>query len=337
MKNTHPSIVLCLMASLVLVVPRCESQEVPVYLSVVSTRLFVVGATNPQTGIFTQQPAKDTIWSHVGPNNIRAFGVAVHPGTNGRVMYIAAGNGVHKSDDAGTTWRITTEWEITEVLCVSPDPRDVNTVYCATPYGVYKSSDGCRTWVQKNSGLRGGFSSWVVVDPARSATVYCATEDGAYRSDDGAQTWRRLGLSVTGVRTIVPHPKEPSVLFAGTEDHGLYRSPNGGVWWTKCEAGIDHTTFYSIAIDPLAPDTMYATGYVTGVYKSIDGGKTWKRMNNGLSVLTFHTLACDPTTSGRVYAGAYWGGVFRTDDGGKNWRNVGLPDSQVWTIQFASK
>jgi photosystem II stability/assembly factor-like uncharacterized protein len=167
--------------------------------------------------------------------------------------------------------------------------------------------------------------------------VYCATEDGAYRSDDGADTWKRLGLSVGGVRTIVPHPSKPSVLFAGTEDHGLYRSTNGGAWWTKCESGIDFTTFYTMAIDPLSPDTMYAAGYVTGIYKSVDGGISWKRTSECLPVLTFHTLVCDPAFSGRVYAGADWGGVFRTDDGGKTWRNVGFPDSKVWTIHFASK
>lgn len=309
-----------------------SAQESSVYLSVVARKSFTVGSANAGTGLYRQHPSDDSAWTQLGPDNIRAFGVAVHPGTDQKVIYIAAGNGVHKSTDGGKTWRITTGWRITEVLYVCPDPRSTATVYLACAYGIFRSTDGCATWTECNTGLGSTFSTCVICDNARPGTLYCATEAGAYVSTNSGDSWSRMGLSVDGVRTVVQHPTNPEILFAGTEQFGMYRSTNGGAWWDKCEAGIDHATFYAIAFDPQKPSTLYAAGYVTGIYKSTNGGDSWKRMNNGLGVLTFHSLAVDPRKGDRVYAGAYWGGVYRTDDGGEHWQSAGLRDSQVWTV-----
>jgi photosystem II stability/assembly factor-like uncharacterized protein len=303
-----------------------------VYVSVVATRMFIVGAANPRTGIHFQSPAQDTLWDHTGPNNTRAFSIAAYRPSNGQVLYIGAGNGVHKTTDGGQTWRVTNDWRMTEVLWVAPDETDPLTVYAATAYGIQKTTDGCQTWTLSNTGLETTFTPCVIVDRKNPRTLYCATESGAFRSDDRAATWQKVGLNVGGVRVIAQHPEKAEVLLVGTEDHGIYISRNGGRHWQKCESGIDHTTFFAIAFDPSNPETVYAGGYVTGVYKSTDGAKSWKRVNNGLSSLSIHSLAVDPTDGNRVYAAAYWGGVFRTDNGGSLWRHVGLADSCVWSV-----
>ena len=303
-----------------------------VYVAVVATRMFIVGAANPRTGIHFQTPANDTLWNHTGPNNTRAFSIATYQASKGQTLYIGAGNGVHKTTDGGKSWRVTNDWRMTEVLWVAPDQTDPRTVYAATAYGVQKTSDGCQTWALSNKGLETPFTPCVIVDRTNPRTLYCATESGAFRSDDAAATWHKMGLNVGGVRVIAQHPKNPLVLLAGTEENGVYVTRNGGKQWAKCESGIDHTTFFAFAFDPSNPETVYAGGYVTGVYKSTDGARSWKRMNNGLASLSIHSLAVDPTDGNRVYAAAYWGGVYRTDDGGGVWRNVGLTDSCVWTV-----
>jgi photosystem II stability/assembly factor-like uncharacterized protein len=314
--------------------PGARGQESTVYAVVVATKLFVVGAANPPTGLFYQHPGEDTSWHHSGPSSTRAFGCAVDPQSGGRVKYIAAGNGLHRTTDGGGHWKITTGWDVTEVQCVAPDPRDEDIVYVATPYGIFRSTDACESWAKMNAGLKSTFTTCVIVDHADSRTLYCATEDGAYCSHDAARSWSRMGLSVQHVRVIAQHPRNPKFLIVGTEADGLYVSMNGGAWWTKSEAGVDHSTFYVVVFDPSNPDVMYAGGYITGVYKSIDGAQSWHRMNNGLGCITIHSMAVDPRNSRCVYAGAYWGGVFRSDDGGVLWRNVGLHDSQVWTIMI---
>jgi photosystem II stability/assembly factor-like uncharacterized protein len=309
-----------------------QAQQPTVYVSVVATKLFVVGAANPRTGIFFQRPSDDTTWQHTGAVNIRAFGVAVPAAGRGRTLLIASGNGVHRSTDGGASWKITTDWRITEVLWVAPDPRSDDTVYCATPYGVFKSTDACASWNEMNAGLAGLFTTCVQPDIGVQGRVWCATEDGLYCSDDGARHWRKSSLSVPGVRTVAQNPRDPSVLLAGTESYGIYVSRNGGRTWDRSESGIDHPTFYAVAFDPMHPDTVYAGGYVTGVYKSTDGARSWKRINNGIAVPTIHSLAVDPTNPSRVYAASLWGGVYRTDDGGLAWRSAGLTGSEIWQV-----
>jgi photosystem II stability/assembly factor-like uncharacterized protein len=308
------------------------AQHSTVYASVVSTKLFVVGAANAETGLFYQRSSDDTTWEHTGANNIRAFGVAVYAPSRGQTICIASGNGVHQTTDGGKSWKITTGWQITEVLCVTIDPKDPAVIFCATPYGVYRTTDGGTSWEEKNNGLRARFVSSVIIDHSNSKTLYCSTEDGVYCSEDGANTWKRTGLSVGGVRIVVQHPKDANILFAGTDDYGIYGTRNAGKYWEKCEAGLDHSTFYTIAFDPNNPQMMYAGGYVTGVYKSTDGGQSWRRVSEGLTMLNVHSIAVDPTNSSRVYAATLWGGVYRSDDAGATWHHAGLSGSQVWRI-----
>ena len=319
----------CLLSALLSM--QTFSQQSTVYAAVVSTKVFVVGAANAPTGLFYQKTGGDTTWSHTGPVNIRNFAAAYGP-VGGKTLYIGAGNGVHQTTDGGAHWKITTGWPVTEVLSVAPDPSRPEIVYCGTPYGIFKTSDGCRTWKEKNLGLKALFTQCIVVDRWHPDTLYCASDDGAYASYDGGENWRRLGLSVGGVRVIAQHPKEPDVLFAGTEEYGIYVSRNAGKWWDRSEAGVEHTTFYAIAFDPTRPDIMYAGGYTTGVYKSVNGGRSWARKNEGLQHLNIHGIAVDPTNGDRIYLASIWGGVYRSDDGGGLWRSAGLAGSEVWDI-----
>ena len=308
------------------------AQQSTVYASVLSTKLFVVGAANPETGLYMQRPAEDTAWHHLGAANIREFGVAVYAPSRGQVICLASGNGVHRSTDGGKTWKITTGWQITEVLCVVIDRRDPNITFCGTPYGVFRTLDGGLNWTECNTGIGEKFTQSIIIDYTNPAALYCATEDGLYLSTNRGDSWQRTGLNVGGVRVVAQSPKDAHMLVAGTDDYGIYITHNGGRYWEKSEAGLDHQTFYEIAFDPSNPEVLYAGGYVTGVYKSTDGGTSWARKNNGLPVLNIHSIAVDPTNSSRVFAGSMWGGIYRSDDGGETWRNVGLKGSQVWQI-----
>ena len=311
---------------------QAQAQPSTVYAAVVATKVYVVGAANAPTGLFYQPAGADTTWQHTGPTNIRNFAASLYGPAGGRIMYIGAGNGVHQTTDGGSHWRITTGWPITEVLWVAPDPSRQEIVYCATPYGIFKTVDGCRTWKEMNKGMGALFTQCVIVDRWHPDTLYCGSEDGAYASYDGGEKWQRLGLSVGGVRVIAQHPKESNVLFVGTEEYGIYVSRNGGKWWTRCESGIDHTTFYAIAFDPSRPEIMYAGGYTTGVYKSVDGGKTWARRNDGLPNLNVHGIAVDPANGERIYVATIWGGVYQSENGGGLWHSAGLAGSEVWNV-----
>ncbi len=296
---------LCVGCTLPLLRFSAQAQGSTVYASVVATKLFVVGAANPQTGLFYQASGNDTNWRHTGPDNIRDFSVAA--AADGRLLYIASGNGLHRSTDGGGYWRVTTGWQVTEVLWVCPDPHDTSTVYIATEFGIYKTTDGCRSWKEMNTGLSSTFTSCVVADRSSPGALFCCTEEGLYRSTDGANSWTRSTLSVSHVRIVVQNARDPRILAAGTEENGIYMSRNGGAWWTKCEAGVNHSTFYALAFDPVDPNVMYAGGYVTGIYRSADGGLSWKNSCEGVPVPSIHSIAVDPLNTRRVYAATFWG------------------------------
>jgi photosystem II stability/assembly factor-like uncharacterized protein len=98
--------------------------------------------------------------------------------------------------------------------------------------------------VECNNGIAQKFTSSVIIDHSNSSILYCSTEDGVYRSQDRGDTWKRSGLNIGGVRVVVQSPKHPDVLIAGTDDDGIYVTRNGGRYWEKSEAGLDHLTFF---------------------------------------------------------------------------------------------
>src|SRR5512137_990315 len=110
----HRGTAIILLLSVALLLPvRAPAQGSTVYATVVATKLFVVGAANPRTGLHFQKASGDTGWRQMGPKTVRAFHTSFFGPAGGRVIYIGAGNGVHKSSDGGATWRVTTGWEIT--------------------------------------------------------------------------------------------------------------------------------------------------------------------------------------------------------------------------------
>jgi photosystem II stability/assembly factor-like uncharacterized protein len=312
--------------------PTSFSQECTVYATVHSTKAFVVGGNNPQTGLFYQKSSNDTVWMHTGSSNIHGFAVAAAHRMNGQVLYMGAGNGVHLTTDAGNSWKITTGWEMTEILSVVVDDHDWRRVFCSSPYGIYRTEDGGIHWKQCFGGLTTRFVSSLIIDHANPAVLYCSTEDGVFSTSNGADTWRKTSLAVKGIRCIAQHPSDPRVLAIGTEDDGVYLSHNGGKSWERSAKGIEHPTFYKVVFDAKNPLTMYAAGFQTGVYKSTDGGRSWQHSQRGLVSLNIHSIAVDPLRPDRVYAGTFGRGVYRSEDGGITWNYAGLEGSTVWSI-----
>jgi len=204
--------------------------------------------------------------------------------------------------------------------------------------GVYKSTDGGRTW--KNMGLRDSHHiGRIVIHPQNPDIVYVAAvghlyseneERGLFKTEDGGQTWKKvLGVVVDGrhigVIDVAIDPQNPETVYAATYDR--LRKP-----WTYMLGGPG-----------------------SGIYKSTDGGRNWKKLTNGLpgGILGRIGLAVYPRNPKIVYAcienankpgmspeerwqeilqgkssqGMIDGEVYRSDDGGESWRKVS-PEKQ---------
>lgn len=308
------------------------SKSSTLYVVTRSTKKFRLNSRdNPTVGLFSTDD-KGKTWKHYGWKYTKCFSVSTAKLGNDHIFYIACGNGVHKSDDGGKFWAITTGWNITECLKTTIDLKNPNTVYAATAYGIFKTSDGGKTWIEKNEGLISTFTPTIIIDQNDSNLLFCATESGVHRSKDAGDHWEPIGLLGLGIRTLIQHPINPSLLAIGTEDDGVFISTDYGKTWIRKTNGLTHKTVYVLAFSPQDANIIYSGTFRGGIFKSTDGGESWQAMNNGLRILDIHALIVDPKDKNIVYAGTLNDGIWISEDGASNWRFIGLETSQVWDM-----
>jgi photosystem II stability/assembly factor-like uncharacterized protein len=307
-----------------------EARQDTLYMSVLNSHKNRIGALdNPIVGLFVSTDGGAT-WRHSGWNGYtRVF--YTEAGSDG-VIWSACGNGVLRSGDKGATWRITTGWEITEVLRVTVDPLKPSVVYASTAYGVFRTGDSGETWKEENSGFLKPFVSDVVIDRSNTNRLLASTENGVYLSTNAGKHWRLIGLSGKGVRTIVQHPENASVFYAGTEDDGFFSSADGGKTWKQSNKGLTQLTVYTIACDRSNPDALYVGTHGGGVFQSSDGGKSWQQKIKGLDNLVVHALLILPSNSSVLFAGTLNGGLFKSTDSGEHWNFNSQEEGQVWGL-----
>lgn len=306
------------------------AQQDTLYMSVLNSRKHRIGALdNPTVGLF-MSPDGGKTWQHKGwTGYIRNF--YTEAGKDG-VLWSACGNGVLRSSDNGLTWRITTGWEITEVLKVKADPQHPSIVYAATAYGVFRSENSGETWVRKNTGFLKPFVSDIVIDRANTRRLLAATEDGVYGSTNSGMSWKKVGLNGKGIRTLAQNPGILRVFYAGTEDDGIFMSNDAGKTWRASNNGLTNPTVYSIACDPSKAENLYVGTHGGGVYRSLDGGTHWQPINDGLTTMVVHVVIVLPSNPSVLLAGTLNGGLFRSTDGGGHWLFNSQEEAQVWGL-----
>mgnify|MGYP005836258593 CR=1 FL=1 len=157
-----------------------------------------------------------------------------------------SGSGVYESRDAGANWsRVSGEVPFADLKDFLGDPRDPEVLYVCQremydrkldpprlfPGGVFKSTDGGRTWAHI---LDFPFVNCLTVSPLDSSVIYAGSTDhpyhdasqaeGLYKSTDGGRTWQQEndGLANQNISCVAISPHDPSVLVVGTGGNGGY-------------------------------------------------------------------------------------------------------------------
>jgi photosystem II stability/assembly factor-like uncharacterized protein len=154
------------------------------------------------------------------------------------------------------------------------------------------------------------------------------------RAPDGAQ-WQSLTKGLpenVETRAFAVHPREPDVLYAGTQD-GPYRTTDGGERWERLGFPDRDAVVWSLAFHPTRPQVMYAGVAPVGIYRSENGGDTWTKLpgakSPGHCEMGFPTrvtrIVVDPVLPDVVYAALEVSGVIRSTDGGQTWTDLSAP------------
>jgi len=201
--------------------------------------------------------------------------------------------------------------------------------------GVYKSTDGGRTWHLISAGLDNRYVTEMEIAPSSPDVVYAGTDgDAVYATIDGGRHWIHTNWPATNVNSVMAmavDSLDPRTVYASAEytdepyGAGLFKTTDGGRSWNDLSIDIGYQYVYALAGDPVNPTTAYAGTGGDGVYKSTDGGTTWYPANEGMGVPTVTALVVDPQHPSTLYAGANAydapkdSGIYKSTDAGQTW------------------
>lgn len=146
--------------------------------------------------------------------------------------------------------------------------------------------------------------------------------------------WLSLGPGNIGGRTrsIVVHPKNANVLWAGSVGGGVWRTDDGGLSWEPVDDFMANLAVTSMVMDPSNPNVIYAgtgEGFSNidalrgaGIFRTIDS-VTWAQVpsTTGTNFQTINRLAM--SKNGKVLLAATQTGIFRSSDPGRvTWKKV---------------
>jgi photosystem II stability/assembly factor-like uncharacterized protein len=301
------------------------------YAVVFLNRGHVTGGTQSNVGLF-KRSFGDTVWTNIYRRNLLSFGLGFWEGKSSRRYYIAAGNGLHRSVDGTTSWRVLTDWHTEEILSVAPDPIDSAVIYVSTPFGIFKSVDEGRHWEKKMIGMKKWFVKRVAFDVNDRKKLFAVAEEDVYRSNDAGEHWEPLHAGLADVQSFAQDPLFPDHLLVGGEENVIRLSLDGGKTW-KAARAIPKASFYATAFSPDG-HTAYAGGFKTGLWTSTDDGVSWKLLWQNPDIEAIFTIHVEKNNPRHLMVGTSGQGIFESLDAGTTWRCTGLQGCQVRQIEL---
>jgi len=260
------------------------------------------------------------------------------------------GDGVYKSVDAGKTWKKMGLEKTHHIGRIVIHPKNPDVLYVAAlghlwgpnaERGVYKTSDGGKTWSQVLKINDDTGAADIAMDPESPDILYAATyerrrtpygfsgggpDSAIYKTVDGGANWKKLtkGLPYenggeTGRIGLDIYRKDSNIVYAEIqhEKGGTFRSEDKGETWKKMGDTNPRPSYYSqIRIDPNNDLRIWELG--AQMFYSEDGGKTFATQRVRGIHGDYHAMWIDPEDSNHMLTGSD-GGIHWSYDAGKSW------------------
>lgn len=287
-------------------------------------------------------------------------------GENVGGRHVGFGDGVYKSTDDGVSWKNIGLKESQHISKIIVHPENSDIVWVAAQgnlwkeggeRGLYKSSDGGKTWGKSLGDEKYTGVTDIVIDPRNPDVLYAATwekhrtvaaymgggkNSGIHKSIDGGKTWTKLssGLpsSDMGKIGLAISPQNPDVVYAAVEllrrKGALYRSDNRGESWQKQSDAVSSATgphyYQELYASPHEFDKIFLAD--VRVQVSENGGKTFSRMNEKDKHSDNHAIAFKKSDPNFLLIGTD-GGLYVSYDASKTWQYISnLPLTQFYKI-----
>jgi hypothetical protein len=124
----------------------------------------------------------------------------------------------------------------------------------------------------------------------------------------------------------------PGIVYAGTEDHGVFRSTGGPFAWAPDNGGLDGIAGANNIRQVVSNSGSLYLATSVGLFKKAGGGGNWQPLGQGaeegrlnLPVQYMHFNSGSDIVVGVAAASA---GIYRSGDGGEHWtKSSGLPSN----------
>ncbi len=300
-------------------------------------------------------------WVTLDPKNPNI--VWVGSGERNSQRSVAYGDGVYKSEDGGRSWKNVGLKSSEHIGRIVVHPKNSDIVYVAAQgplwsaggdRGLYKTTDGGKTWEQVLKISEHTGVSDVVMDP-RNPDVLVATsyqrrrhfftlidggpESGVHRTTDGGKTWNKVTTGLPneelGRVGLAISPINPDILYAVVEAAnrrgGMYRSADNGVTWERRMDYNQGSMYYGdVFADPHQLDRIYIPDVIFQV--SDDGGRSMRALGQRNMHVDNHIIWIDPKNPNHYLVGND-GGLYRSWDRGATWTFFeNLPLAQYYDV-----
>jgi photosystem II stability/assembly factor-like uncharacterized protein len=277
-------------------------------------------------GVYRSSDAGKT-WTHLGLRDGQQIPqIAIDPTNPNRIFVAVLGHpygpnaerGIFRSTDGGQTFeKVLYKDENTGGSDVAIDPSNPDIVYAGmwearqgpwengawsgTGGGMFKSTDGGKTWRQLSKGFPDGVAQVnIAISPSKPTRLYAAVATGRatglYRSEDGGESWERTttdtrpGARIGGgdLPVLAVDPRNADIVFSASTV--TWKSTDQGRTWTGIRGAPGGDDYQKIWINPMNPEILLIASD-QGAIITVNGGETWSSWYNQATAAMYHVAA----------------------------------------------
>ncbi len=301
----------------------------------------------PQSGLYRSTDGGDT-WTDLSgnpgfpPGPLGRIGVAASPAQPHRLWALIDApqrGGVYRSNDRGDTWTwlnddanfLVRAWYSVRVVA---DPRDGDTVYLPNRK-LWKSTDGGRTFVQRNTPYWDQHDLWV--DPRDPAHLMVANDGGGSVSFDGGASWSTIFNQPTAeLYHVATDNRFPYHVYSAQQDNSTLCLPShsdrgpislahlydvgGGESGHVAVRADDPNIVYSSDLDGVLTRYDHASGQLRPITVWPDSPDAWATAERPYRFNWSMPIMLSPHDPTVLYTAA--NRVFRSRDEGHSWQAI---------------